>query len=230
MDHHALLRPPMTSPRRRSRRGLNTQKDKARAGRRVGRSADKPKTYSTFLDWRNHLSKTHPTCIRDGDPLLCAKYAAGFKLEDWGRFHNLDGNDTDSYQHVVGIRGRYGRYGRYQGQVEGQPPGPPSTFRLHHIKGSTPDKDTTLTESERAGSECGGSDLEESREALEEGEVQEDYTSIRSRETDTESDDATLGRESRKTACLREVAVPSTPRRPTQDTPTSAPTTGCQPP
>ena len=116
----------------------------------VGRSAGKPKTYTTFLDWRNHLSGTHPTCIRDGDPLLCAKYAAGFKLEDWGWFHDLDGSDTDSaYQHVVGIRGRYGRYGRYQGQVEGQSPGPPSTFRLHHIKGSTPDKDTTPTESER---------------------------------------------------------------------------------
>ena len=33
-SHHALLRPTMTSPRRGSGRGLNTQKDKARAGRR----------------------------------------------------------------------------------------------------------------------------------------------------------------------------------------------------
>ena len=40
--------------------------------------ADKPKTYSTFLDWTNHLSETHPTCIHDGDPLLRAKYATGF--------------------------------------------------------------------------------------------------------------------------------------------------------
>ena len=118
-----------------------------------------------------------------------AEYAAGFKLDDWGQLHELDRSDTDSaYQQVGGIRERYRRY---QGQVEGQPPGPPSTIRLPHIKGSTPDKDTTPTESELAGSDHRGSDLEESREALEEGEVQEDYTGIRSRETDTESEDTT---------------------------------------
>ena len=53
-------------------------------------------------------------------------------------------------------------------QVEGSPPGPPSRIRLPHVKGSTPDKDTTPTESGLAGSKRGGFDLEESREALEE--------------------------------------------------------------
>ena len=93
-------------------------------------------------------------------------------------------------------------YGRYQGQVEGQPPGPPSRICLPHIKGSTPDKDTTPTESELTGSEHGGSDLEESREALEEGEVQEDYTGIQSRKTDTDD----------RLREAPEAAVPSTPR------------------
>ena len=110
-------------------------------------SADKPKTSSTFLDWRNHLWETHPTSIQDGDPLLHAKYAAGFKLDDWGRLYELDGSYTDSaYQHVRRI---LERYGRYQGQVDGQLPGPPSTIRLPHLKDSTPGKDTTPTESER---------------------------------------------------------------------------------
>ena len=59
-------------------------------------SAHKPKTYSTFLDWRNHLSDTHHTCIQDGDPLMHAGYAAGFKLDDLGRLHKLEGSDTDS--------------------------------------------------------------------------------------------------------------------------------------
>ena len=76
------------------------------------------------------------------------------------------------------------QYGQYQGQVEGQPPGPPSTISLPHIKGSTPNKDRTPTESELAGSERGGSGLEEG-EAQEEADDPESLTGIRSRETDT---------------------------------------------
>ena len=120
-------------------------------------SADKAKTYSTFLDWRNHLSAMHHTCLEDGDPLMRAEYAGGFKLDDWGQLY--EGSDTDPvYLRVKAIREQYGRY---QGQVDGKPPGLPSTIRLPHIKGSTPDKDTTPTESELAGSEHGGSGLEE---------------------------------------------------------------------
>ena len=64
---------------------------------------------------------------------------------------------------------------------------PPSAFLS-----SSPNKDTTLTESELAGSERGGSGLEEG-EAQEEGEDPESFTGIRSMETDTESEDPTPG-------------------------------------
>ena len=127
------------------------------------------------MDWRNHLSDAHHTCIKDGDPLMRAEYATGFKLDGWGRLHELDGSDTDqAYRCVKTLQERYGRY---QGKVEGQPLGPLSTIRLPHIKGSTP-----------AGSERGGSGLEEG-EAQEEGEDPESFTGIRSGET------GTLGRE-----------------------------------
>ena len=171
-------------------------------------SADKPNTYSTFLDWRNHLLDTHHTCIQDGDPLMPAMYATGFKLDEWGRLQELDGRDTDSaYHRIKAIRERYSRY---QGQVEGQPLGQPSTIRLPHIKGSTPDKDTTPTESELAGSERGGSDLEE-REAQDEGMELGSFTEIRSRETDIESKDTTPGRESWRSAPGREAVLLTTP-------------------
>ena len=122
-------------------------------------SADKVKTDSTFLDWKNYLSDTRHTCIEDGDPLLWAEYAAGFKFNGWRRLYKLDVSDTDlAYRRVRALRVQYGRY---QDQVEGQPPGPLSTICLPHIKGCMPDKDTTPTESEPAGSERGGSGLEE---------------------------------------------------------------------
>ena len=57
-------------------------------------SGDKVKMYSTFVDWRNHPSDTHHTRMEEGDPLLQAEYAAGFKLDGWGRLHELDGSDT----------------------------------------------------------------------------------------------------------------------------------------
>ena len=64
-----------------------------------------------------------------------------------------------------------------------------------HIKGSAPDKDTTPTESELAGSERRGSGLEVG-EAQEEGDDPEPFMGIRSRETDTKSKDTTPERES----------------------------------
>ena len=66
----------------------------------------------------------------------------------------------------------------------------PSTIRLPHIKGSTPHIDTTPTESELAGSERGGSGMEE-EEAQDEGDDPESFTGIWLRKTDTESEHAT---------------------------------------
>ena len=168
-------------------------------------SADEPKTYSTFLDWRNHLSETHPTCIQDGNPLLRAEYATGFKLDGWGRLHELDGRDTDSaYQHIVRSRERCSRY---QAQVEGQPPGsrPRSNFHTSRAVRLT----RIIPQQSRS---WRGACAKESKEALEEGEVQVDYTGIRSGETDTESENTNPGRDSWRNAHLREAAVPSTPR------------------
>ena len=101
-------------------------------------SADKARTYSTFLDWKNHLSDTHLHCMEAGDSLLREDYAAGFKLDQWGRFYELDGSETNrAYERVRTLRKQYGRY---QGQGEGQPPGPPSTIRLPHTKGTKTQK------------------------------------------------------------------------------------------
>ena len=97
------------------------------------------------------------------------------------------------------IRALREQYSRYQGPVEGQPQGPLSTIRLPHIKGSTPDRDVTPTESEPVGSESGGSGVEEKEEAQKEGES---YTGIQSRETDTELGDTTPGRESWRSPTL----------------------------
>ena len=36
---------------------------------------------------------------------------------------------------------------RYRGKVRGEPPGPPSTIRIPHIKGTTPDRDVTPSRS-----------------------------------------------------------------------------------
>ena len=122
-------------------------------------SADKAKTYSTFLDWKKHLSDTHGHCMESDDPLRREEYAAGFKLDQWGWFHELEGSETDRAYQLV--RTLWKHYGRYESPGEGQPQGPPSTIRLPHTKGTTPDKDTTPMESELAGSERGESGQEE---------------------------------------------------------------------
>ena len=118
-------------------------------------SAEKCRTYSTFQDWKNHLQDTHEQCLVDDDPLQREEYAAGFKIDRWERFHNIEGDENDRAYLRIATLGKH--YGQYQGQEEGEPPGPPSTIRLPHTKGTTPDKDVTPTESERAGSDHGGS-------------------------------------------------------------------------
>ena len=106
-------------------------------------SVEKCRTYSTFLDWRNLLLDTHEHCLEDDDPLQREEYAAGFKLDRWERFHDLEGNEKDrAYLRAATLRKHYGQY---QGQEEGEPPGPPSTIRLPHTKGTTPDRDVTPT-------------------------------------------------------------------------------------
>ena len=114
-------------------------------------SAEKYKTYSTFQDWKNHLHATHEQCLEYDDPLEREEYAASFKLDRWERFHDIEGDETDrAYLRMATLRKHYGRY---QGQEEGEPPGPPSTIRLPHTKGTTPDQNAMPTESKRAGSE-----------------------------------------------------------------------------
>ena len=131
-------------------------------------SAEKYKTYSTFLDWRNHLLDTHEHCLEDEDPLQREEYAAGFKLDRWGRFHDLEGNETDqAHLRAATLRKHYGQY---QGPGEGEPPEPPSTIRLPHTKGITPDRDVTPTESEWAGSDHGDSGQEEGEVTQAEGD------------------------------------------------------------
>ena len=70
------------------------------------------------------------TCRPPMVTLWWEEYAAGFKLDQCGRFHELDGSETArAYQRVRTLREQYGRY---QGQGEGQPPGLPSAIRLPH--------------------------------------------------------------------------------------------------
>ena len=173
-------------------------------------SADKAKTYSTFLDWKKPLSDTHGHCMKDDDPLWREEYAARFKLDRWGWFHELEGNQTDrAYQRVMTLRKHYGRY---QGPGEGEPQGLPSTIRLPHTKGTTPNRDTTLTESELAGSECGESGQEEGEVTQGEGDDPGSFTQMKSRDTDTESEDTTPGRDSWRSARGRETVLLTTPR------------------
>ena len=107
-------------------------------------SAEKCKTYSTFQDWKNHLHDTHGQCLEYDDPLQREEYAAGFKLDRWERFHDIEGDETDrAYLRIATLRKHYGQY---QGQEEGEPPGPSSTIRLPHTEGTMPDRDVTLTE------------------------------------------------------------------------------------
>ena len=104
------------------------------------------------------------------------------------------------------------QYGQYQGPGEGQPPGPPSTVRLPHTKGTTPDKDITPTESELAGSERGESGPEEGEVQQEESDDPGSFTKMRFRDTDTESEDTTPRRESWRSARWQEDVLLTTPR------------------
>ena len=170
-------------------------------------SAEKYKTYSTFQDWNNHLHATHEQCLEYDDPLEQEEYAAGFKLNRWEWFHEIEG----AYLRIATLRKHFGRY---QGQEEGEPPGPPSTLRLPHTKGTTPDRDATPTESERAGSEQGGSGQEEGEITQTEGDEHGSFTQMRSKDSDLGSDDTTTGQESWRSARDKETVVLTTPRPP----------------
>ena len=133
-----------------------------------------------------------------------------FKLDRRERFHDIKGDETDrAYLRIATLRKHYDRY---QGQVQGEPPGPPSTIRLPHIKGTTPDRDVTPTESELAGSKQEGSGQEEGEITQTEGDEPGSFTQMRSKDSDSGSDDATTGRDSWRSARDRETVVLSTPR------------------
>ena len=145
-------------------------------------SAEKCKTYSTFQDWKNHLHDTHEQCLEYADPLEREEYAACFKLDRWERFHDIEWDKTDrAYLRIATLRKHYGQY---QGQEEGEPPGPPSTIRLPNTKGTTPDRDVTPVEFERAGSEQGGSGQEEGEITQTEGDEPRSFTRMRSKDSD----------------------------------------------
>ena len=131
-------------------------------------------------------------------------------MDQWGRFHDLEGNETyRAYQRVATLRKHYGQY---QGPEEGEPPGPPSTNRLPHTQGTTPDRDATPTESERAGSDHGDSGQEEGEVTQAEGDEPGSFTQMKSRDTDSGSEDTTPGRDSWRSARGREMVMLTTPR------------------
>ena len=168
------------------------------------------KTYSTFQDWKNHLHTTHGQCLGDDDPLDREEYAAGFKLDRWERFHHIEGDEDDrAYQRIATLRKHYGTY---QGGVKGEPPGAPSTIRIPHTKGTTPDREVVPAESEFAGSDQDGSDQEEGEITQTEGEGSGTFTQMRPRDSDSGSDETTPGRESWRSARGQELVVLSTPR------------------
>ena len=168
------------------------------------------KTYSTFQDWKNHLHTTHGQCLGDDDPLDREEYAAGFKLDRWERFHHIEGDENDrAYQRIATLRKHYGTY---QGGVKGEPPGAPSTIRIPHTKGTTPDREVVPAESEFAGSDQEGSDQEEGEITQTEGEGSGTFTQMRPRDSDSGSDETTPGRESWRSARGQELVVLSTPR------------------
>ena len=168
------------------------------------------KTYSTFQDWKNHLHTTHDQCLEDDDPLDREEYAAGFKLDRWERFHHIEGDETDrAYQRIATLRKHYGPY---QGEVKGEPSGTPSTIRIPHTKGMTPDREVVPAESEFAGSDQEGSDQEEGEITQTEGEGSGTFTQMRPRDSDSGSDETTPGRESWRSARGQELVVLSTPR------------------
>ena len=166
------------------------------------------KTYSTFQDWKNHLHTTHDQCLEDDDPLDREEYAAGFKLDRWERFHHIEGDENDrAYQRIATLRKHYGPY---QGGVKGEPPGAPSTIRIPHTKGTTPDREVVPAESEFAGSDQDGSDQEEGEITQTEGEGSGTFTQMRPRDSDSGSDETTPGRESWRSARGQELVVLST--------------------
>ena len=168
------------------------------------------KTYSTFQDWKNHLHTTHDQCLEDDDPLDREEYAAGFKLDRWERFHHIEGDENDrAYQRIATLRKHYGPY---QGEVKGEPPGAPSTIRIPHTKGTTPDREVVPAESEFAGSNQDGSDQEEGEITQTEGEGSGTFTQMRPRDSDSGFDETTPGRESWRSARGQELVVLSTPR------------------
>ena len=71
---------------------------------------------------------------------------------------------------------------------------------LPHIKGTTPDRDVTPTESEFAGSEQEGSGQEEGEITQTEGDEPGSFTQMRSKDSDSGSDDTTAGRDSWRSA------------------------------
>ena len=168
------------------------------------------KTYSTFQDWKNHLHTTHDQCVEDDDPMDREEYAAGFKLDRWERFHHIQGDETDrAYQRIATLRKHYGQY---RGKVQGEPPGTPSTIRIPHTKGTTPDREVAPTESEFAGREQEGSDQEEGEITQTEGDGSGAFMQMRPRDSDSGSDDTTPGRESWRSARGQELVVLSMPR------------------
>ena len=148
--------------------------------------------------------------MEDDDPLDQEEYATGFKLDRWERFHHIKGDETDrAYLRIATLRKHYGLY---LGKVRGEPPGPPSTIRIPHIKGTTPDRDITPTESEFAGSKQEGSGQEEGQIKETEGDEPGSFTQMRSKDSDSGSHDTTTGRDSWRSARDRESVVLSTPR------------------
>ena len=95
---------------------------------------------------------------------------------------------------------------------KGSHPGTPSTIRIPHTKGMTPDREVVLAESEFAGSDQEGSDQEEGEITQTEGEGSGTFTQMRPRDSDSGSDETTPGRESWRSARGQELVVLSTPR------------------
>ena len=98
------------------------------------------------------------------------------------------------------------------GRSQREPPGAPSTIRIPHTKGTTPDREVVPAESEFAGSDQDGSDQEEGEITQTEGEGSGTFTQMRPRDSDSGSDETTPGRESWRSARGQELVVLSTPR------------------
>ena len=90
--------------------------------------------------------------------------------------------------------------------------GPPSTIRLPHTKGTTPEREATPTDSELARSEHGESGQEEGEVTQAEGDEPGSFTQMKSRDKDSESEDTTPGRDSWRSARGREMVMLTTPR------------------